>query len=224
MFLNKARLALAKLAPKDHSRYSIQGICVNQKHTVVTDGHIIVMVEHPSSPVQDKDFPQTPGLETYPVTGNVLVSTEAALAALKALPKKSTIPVIQNAALGTDGKIFVNTLDSVQSFQHYMGGQYPNYEQVIPKDKPKAEVCLNADLLISVAKYIAENGDDRIPAMRLTIYDGSTAVRIDSKTASGEPIMALIMPLRYEAKDYAKRPDQETKPKAEPKVETVVAA
>ena len=109
MLLNRSILNLAKLASKEASRYTLQAIAVEKDQAVVTDGHILVTVGN-TSPAADDSFPQVAGLEhkTFsegPMIENVLVSRETALAALKALPKKSTIPVLANAAMGKNGKL-----------------------------------------------------------------------------------------------------------------------
>jgi hypothetical protein len=87
MLLNKAELNLAKLASKESSRYALQGICVQPKHSIVTDGHILVAVTHSS--YSEANYPVTPGLEHKELAaGEVLISAESAAAAGDSLPRR----------------------------------------------------------------------------------------------------------------------------------------
>jgi len=216
MLLTKAELNLAKLASKEESRYSLRGIAVQPKETVVTNGHYLVTVQH--SGLSEENYPVTAGLEHKKlvdgkVSETVLVSSESALDAAKALNKKTSIPILATAALGTDKNLYVNNLDSVQSFKHSMEGKFPVWQSIVPTGKPKAEIVLNANYLELLAKFIRENSTGAIPVVRLTIYGDKTAIRLD--TPSGEQaIMALLMPVRYDNADYPKRPHELKKEKA----------
>jgi hypothetical protein len=220
MLLTKAELNLAKLASKGSSRYALQGICVQPKHTVVTDGHILVAVTHSSA--KDTDYPVTTGLEHKELAaGEVLISAESAAAAAKAIPKKG-VPICQNAAIGNDGRLYVNDLTNSVSYGSHMEGKFPNWDMVIPKGKPKAEIALNAELLESLLAYIRQNGD-KVPTVRLTVYDAQTAVRIDGKTADGQEVVALCMPMRMDKLTFAQRP-HEVKEAAKAEQEATTAA
>jgi hypothetical protein len=216
MLLSKATLGLAKLAPKEKSRnYSLQGICIERDRATVTDGTKLVSVTHGNQPL-DKNFPQTDGLEhkTFsvgPMEERVMLSRDAALSALKALPKRSKIPVLQMAALSTDATLFVNTLDRVQTFKGEMKGTFPNWRTVVPTGEVAAEVVLDARQLKAIAEYYIEHsefGGNGRP-MRLTIYKSKYApVRFDVRTHDGKEIMALLQPTQLESSQYPKRPDQ----------------
>jgi hypothetical protein len=89
-----------------------------------------------------------------------------------------------------------------------MEGRFPNWEIVIPKGKPKAEIALNAELLESLLAYIRQNGD-KVPTVRLTVYDAQTAIRLDAKTADGQDVVALCMPMRLDkVGPFAQRPHE----------------
>lgn len=215
MLLTKAELNLAKLASKEESRYALQGIAVQPTETVVTNGHYLVTVKHIG--LSEENYPLTAGLEhkklqNGPVSETVLVSTEAALGAVKALAKKTNIPVLATAALGTDQSLYVNNLDSVQSFKHKMEGKFPTWQTIVPTKKPKAEIVLDADYLALLAKFVSDNREGDLPLVRLTVYDDNTAIRFDSPKGN-QPIMALLMPVRYNPKDFPQRPHEVKKEK-----------
>ena len=205
MLLTRTELALAKFASKDASRLTLQSIAVEKDLTAVTDGNLLLTVAH-SKEHKDEDYPPTPGLEMAQVNGEpLLVDATAALAALKALPRKTTIPILAFAALGTDRKLVVNTLESIGAWQSTHTGQFPNWRVCMPTGEPKVEIYLDASLLASLAEFIAQHGDDRMPGVRLTIYDADRPVRMDARTAEGEDITAILMPIRGEATKYPVR-------------------
>lgn len=215
MLLTKAELNLAQLADDVTTRYTLAGIAIEPKSTVVTNGHYLVTVEH--GELSEENFPATPGLEHKKlengaaVSERVMVSRESALAASKALPRKSTIPILLNAALGKDNSLYVNSLHSVQSFKSENTGKFPEWSTIIPKEKPQAEIVLNAEYLEMLAKFIRENGNSQVTAVRLTLYGDTTSMRFDALTASGQHVMALLMPMRSDSASFAKRPHEAKK-------------
>jgi hypothetical protein len=226
MLLNKAVLSLAKLAPKEHSRYTLCGICVERECATVTNGHYLVSVSGPRA--LDSDYPQTTGLTHKvlaedPMAETVLLSRDGALAALKALPKRTTLPTLQNAAVGEDRKLYVNTLDNVSAFDHRLEGQFPNWRQLMPNGEPTAEIELDAYYLKALAEYMIEHAKQssaKQAPVRLTIYGADRAMRFDAAMEDGGAILAVLMPLRMGASHYAKRPDQQ-KAKADAKLAKV---
>src|ERR1039458_7750477 len=106
MLLNKATLGLAKLASKESSRYATGGIAIEKDCAIVTDGHIMVHLENPSGGQADEYFPVTEGNVIRVMDGTqVLVSADAALAALKTIPRKAPSPVLQTALLAEGDRL-----------------------------------------------------------------------------------------------------------------------
>lgn len=219
MLLNRAILALAKLAPDEESRYQCGCIEVRAEHSTVTDGHYLVNVASGELAHSEDSFPELAGAEHQKLASGaeraVLVSKTAALAALKAIRamgKRLTMPILGHAALLTDSKLACNSLDSVQTFNSAVSGSFPNWPRVIPQGKPHAEVAVSAEYLEKLAAYFREHGNERGAHLRITVYDVQTAVRFDGVTADGQNIMALLMPVRIETCSFAKRPDQIEQP------------
>jgi hypothetical protein len=215
MLLTKSELALAALASKDASRYTLQAIAVDKQETVVTNGHYLLAVEHTAQP--DSDFPAVDGAVPASPNGKpILLTAESATAALKALPKKTPIPTLDNALLAENGKLVTTDLTNTQTFAGHVEGTFPNWQMVVNQDKkPKAQVVLSAQYLKLIAAYLEKHGkgEDSTP-VRITVYDDSTAVRFDCRTEDGRNILAVLMPIRYNAEDFAALP---TKAKEEEK-------
>jgi len=200
MLLSKAELNLGNLAPKEESRYTLQSIAVEKDCTVTTNGHYLVTVTHGA--LADVDYPVTNGLEHVTVNGKPkLIHRDAAIAALKALPRKTTIPILGNAALGADGKLYVNDLENVQAFGKEVTGQFPNWQAVMPKpdDKPIVKIGLASGYLRLLADYIDKYGVDGPaggPTITMTVYAADKAIKMEAKTPDGQNITAVLMPVR----------------------------
>src|SRR5579863_6168391 len=213
MLLNRSVLNLAKLAAKEPYRRVLPAILIEKDRAVVCDKHVLVYVDN-SSPMADENFPIVPGLEhrTFSdgsTTESVLVSREAALGALKVLPKKSTIPVLTNAAMGKDGKLYTNDLENIVSFDHEIEGKFPNWRNVIPTGDPIAEIGFDARKMIELCKYFVENGNKGTRPVRLTIYAKDLPMRLDSYTTDSQDVTALLAPVRLDGNSkFAMRPGQ----------------
>jgi hypothetical protein len=200
MLLSKTELDLARLAPKKNEGYrsGLDMIAVEKEETVVTNGHYLVRVTHGER--SDVDYPVTPGLEHAQPNGKpILVSRDAALAAGKALPKKNTIAVLGNAALGKDGKVYVNDLENVSSFSSgEVSATFPNWKAVLPaKDKkPTCVFGVSAAYLRLLADFVEKHGEGRNPNITVTVYDPQSALTFQAKGTDGQDILAVLMPVR----------------------------
>lgn len=206
MLLNRSILGLAKLASKKQSRYTLQAIAVGKEQAVATDGHIMAVVQ--TKPMDDSAMPVIEGMapRTLADGEQVLVSAEAASAALKTIPKRSNLPILQNAAMGADGKLYTTDLENVSAFSHKVEGKFPDWKAVIPREAPVAEVSFDARKMIQLCDYIKQFSDAPC-AVRLTIYSTQTAIRLDARTADGADITCLLMPLLGKSK-FAARPQE----------------
>jgi hypothetical protein len=218
MLLNRTTLALAKLASTEESRYTLNAIHVEPEVAVVTNGHYLVAVTNPTPAPCIDNYPVTPGLEhKFVEEAGVLVSRDAALAALKALPgqkRHGNIPILQNAAMGADGKLYVNDLENVSAFKHEVEGRFPNWRMVMPKGEPVAEICMSAQYLVLLGQYLAAQGDVRCASIRLTLYGPHDPMRFDGNTPDGQKIMAILMPTK-DGKEFAARPHEVARLEAE---------
>jgi hypothetical protein len=122
-----------------------------------------------------------------------LLDTESAKAISKALPRKTTIPVLQYAAVRTtmvqktdennqtsdtdkvkSVQICVTDLERPQVFRpHVPEGQFPNYAAVIPDFEKDVvfEINVNPKLLGTICKAMADLQKEKAqPIMRLKFY------------------------------------------------------
>ena len=212
MLLNRANLAVVEAATKQESRYALNGILCDVDGTTATDGYMLCHVSPPPGSVA-ANFPTWPGAErpTEPIRRFVLPSDSAREIA-KALPKKSTIPILKTAMVCADtnvnGKaaIAVTDLEARRVFQpDKVDGQFPNWQAVIPKHNAESPatltIALDGDLLervIKVARALkAEAGDTRGPVrLEFSFSDAQSAAKIMAANSEGQELTAVVMPLR----------------------------
>jgi DNA polymerase III sliding clamp (beta) subunit (PCNA family) len=176
---------------------------VTDKETVVTDGYILCRVSHPKggATVKPETFPVVEGFAPGDEFKRVLLHAADAKEIARAIPKKTTIPVLKHAALSITGdkiQVAVTDLDTPRVFTpRSVTGQFPNWECVIPKQPPAFEITVDAHLLLQLARYAAEFCPGDAAPVRLQFQDADSAVRLDAcNNETGQGMTALLMPLR----------------------------
>ena len=205
MLLNKHNLAIADLASKDESRYTLTAIRVTPKWTATTNGHYLVTVTLPK--LKDSQFPRIDGFNpTNGTTPPFLLHRDDALAIGKSIPRKQSIPVLETAAIGAtaDGKIqvAVTDLDSPKlTVPRKMDGQFPNIDAVIPNgEKRTLRIGLDAAYLAKLAKSAlatCDNGRRHEVTICCDFIDAQSAVKMTATNPETEQEwMAVLMPKR----------------------------
>ena len=203
VLLNKHSLEIAKLAPKEESRYTLSAVNVTDGETMVTNGHYLIRVQHPN--VKIENYPNVPGDAEAVECKGLLMPTKTALELLKSLPKERSIPILNHAKVGKDaeGNLRAVTTDLATSKPMTckpITGQYPNVDAVMPREEPRFRIGVSADYLsklLAIAATYRYNssfvelefwGADR--AMRINAHDGET----------GQHFTAVLMPMRGDVK------------------------
>jgi len=107
---------------------------------VVTDGRILATVP---CEIEDDDMP----------VGEVVIPAEALKAARKAKVRGAEELGIEIGA----GRVFVSDENGQQSFRA-LGGEYPNYKNVLPEKGDGFSITLNADMLHRLADALGAEG------------------------------------------------------------------
>lgn len=169
--LNKANFIVTEFASKEESRYTLQAIQVRPEATVATNGHYLAWVS-----TDGQDPANFPVIEGFPGGDKYwkpfLLDVESAKQIAKALPKKTTIPVLQYAAVHVNGvtvespdgtktqdqdkgiqsvSLAVTDLERPQVFRPRVPeGTFPNFQAVIPDwEKDVAfEITVDARYLV----------------------------------------------------------------------------
>jgi len=200
MLVNRTVVAVTTFAESvpDRHRYGLTNICVDREKTVATNGHYLVAVSHSNQ--SDDAWPAEPAVDHMTFTNGerVLITRDAAIAAAKGLPKqkKNYLPILQHAALAKDGSLHTTDLENSQIFTGKPEGGFPNWQAVVPTEKPVAVIGFDARYVAEIAKFVAKYGNEQLPTIKLTIYGADRAARFDATSEDGQEIMALLMPIR----------------------------
>jgi predicted DNA-binding transcriptional regulator AlpA len=205
MLLNKHNLNIAALCSKEQSRFTLNALYVTPTATVETDGQQMVLVTLPPE-TKAETFPELPNSPKAVDDWKpfLLPASEAAVIS-KALPKKSTIPVLQCAAVTdeTDANghsaIAITDLEMARVFRTKKPeGNFPDYERVIPKSEAaEFQISLNAAILAKIMKQIESfQPDNRTPACTFSFSDAKSPVRIDATGGDNQQLTAVVMPMR----------------------------
>ena len=218
--ISRNTLKIAALATSDDtSRYTLNAVRVEPDgRCVATDGHILVIAKDGSA-TPDADFPVVPGLpeNVNGSAGAVHIPTGIISRLIKAMPTKSTLPILTMARIGAtpDGQAYAAATDleapTVAKIAE-LNGQFPQYERVMVKDGQRAHVIkltLSAEILATLAKMgqLAASHSKSLGAVTLEIPVGrcyrdkgtaniNSAVRFTTGTPSSVLVEGAIMPCR----------------------------
>jgi hypothetical protein len=209
--LNVHNLNIAALASSEEIRFTLNGILVAPDRTVVTDGHCLVQVTTPTNNGDVSNFPQVPGMgEVTDKFKPFIMPRAAALALAKAIPRKSTIPVLCHAAVAASSTTEIVTMGCTDLEKATVlpirpcAGNFPDVSRVMPKpDDAIFAIILNLSLLTHVLSVITKMhpassaSSPGFPAATFRFYGHDRQVRIDfSNSDTGQDITAIVMPCR----------------------------
>lgn len=180
--LNRANFIVTEFASKEETRYTMQAVHTMQAvrvesgATIATNGHYLAWISTDTS-ADPASFPVVEGFEGgQKEFAPFLLDVESAKQIAKALPKKTTIPVLQYAAVHVNGVTVqdgnnppyedaskgiksVSLAVRPQVFRPRVPeGQFPQYQAVIPDwEKDVAfEITVDAKYLATIAKAFAK--------------------------------------------------------------------
>ncbi len=209
--LNKHNLSITQFATRDEGRYSLACILVTPEATIATNGFTLARVTTPKLDV--KSFPVTPGVKPSTTFRPFNLPLDAADTIRKAIPKKTTIPILGNVMIdgkATDAKpddgtldcavLAVNDLENPQVFRpRKEEGKFPAWEKVVPERKgAKAVFTLDARYLAKLAAWVAKFADPRSPQLCIRYYGELDGIRFDAHSPDGQEFVGVIMPMRGE--------------------------
>jgi hypothetical protein len=205
MLLNRHNLNIAKLASKVRSRFTLDAIRITPNETVVTDGHCLMTVSTVQLPAST--FPDTAnGLTPVDDWKPFNLSAKNALKALGNLPKRSTLPVLECAAITINGdtnnpQVITNDLENTASYHCEESASFPDWERVMPKREDMPFVIgLDARLLRALLDQfisLSESSAKTKVPVTFRFKNGNSAVLMESHN-SEQKMVGVLMPFRIE--------------------------
>ena len=197
MLLDKISLAASEATESNGGRPVLGCIKVTKDKTTGTDGNILIEIATQDS--QDDEFPLTGNLTPLVLGDNdsLLISSKDAAKISKTIPKRSPLPILENAQVCQgNGSLPVITTDLESPTVHQIKpgeGTFPNTDLVWPKGTPKVEIGIDLKLLSKLVHCLQSAG---VEIAKLSIYDALTPIKVDSVRPGDRKVSGLIMPCR----------------------------
>lgn len=196
---------LSAFCSKDEKRQILQGIHVNGC-TEACDGRILIRV--PFVPIPADEFPPV-STASNDRKDCIIPAKQLTEALSKA--KGMTLPVLNTVRLSTRpgegtaplrAQLVTTDLDNQRMIEaKTIDGNYPNTEQVIPKDEPKLSICLSSTYLRKIADYaekhgVDKHGDNQGCPIRIDLVDELSPARFTIPLHDGRQAKIVLMPMR----------------------------
>lgn len=176
--LNRHNLSVAEFAAKEENTCS-QDVRFTPSETMATNGHYLVRVSNvPDETIQtnDRSF-SIPATSFKPI-------------------KIKNGDGIELSSNGTGSSWNLTTGASTFHLEE-SSRQWPNVDMIMPKDEPKISFGCSADYLAKLAKaFSAFQSDKDFPTIKVSVWDGSRAIRLEATNTQGQTMTALLMPAR----------------------------
>ncbi len=145
----------------DETRYNLNGVYVEARGSsvrmVATDGHRLCMIE------------RSLGGELY-LSKGVIIPRKGLAEMRRLLAEKP-----DTVAIGFNATNAVFKTEGLHLVMRLIDGQFPDYEQVIPKEG-KHPVTVGREAFLSILKRVSLVSPDRAPAVRLEFAKGAITV------------------------------------------------
>jgi DNA polymerase III sliding clamp (beta) subunit (PCNA family) len=191
--------AIERFFSTDETRPIFTGVHVTDTYIEATDSYRLARIDLDGA--APEDFPRINDADPLPVSaiaGTVLAG-KAFIAALKAIPKRRTIPILHHAAIvgTTDGTVTLATtdLDTASSVAiRTIDETYPDTARLMPRDDDMtAQIALNPSFLKDLAAAFETFADYSEP-VTLTLYGSRKPLKATMRDGDGRTMTALLMP------------------------------
>ena len=185
MIFNAINLSVAKIASKSNSsRPELKGILIKRDCTVATDSFRLLEVSTPKDKKPEDYKNAMRGMKPVIINAEYLkknIKLKDDTIAIKHIDNNK-IEVLQTV----DGQVLPKFLPRIE-------GQFPEYEGIFPKEKPKAEVKLNAQLLAELLEVMAKM--NTTGEVKIKIYGEGQPLVIEGGSQN-QPARAMLMGLK----------------------------
>ena len=199
--LNKNNLIIKNFCAKGGIRPELNGIFIEPKRTTATDSFILMSVSKPKANITD--YPKVPDkptpLENFKPF--ILPATDAEII-LKTLPKKPTLPILENAVIYKTtpemAEIGITDLQSNQTITpRVIQGEYPAYQDIMVERGSFTEIKVNPELLQKISKFFTQFLDkETFKGLIMKVpKEPDKPIRFYAKK-DGQTAEALLMPLK----------------------------
>ncbi len=225
---NWLSMQVARFCGESDRHYHLASVCFNGRKTVATDGRQLVVIDAPDVqdlPVSRKIRIRKHGPEVHSVakalqkTSRRADSNDGQAFMLLAPTVRRLARDLKKRKRGEDHYCLVDSRKAMAKTQrksvsciigqddglsisalHAVDGHYPNYNKVIPQEKPAVVIELNPEYMERICKLMkdvcAYGGGSHYPSMRLSVYGPDDSLKIEAKNEdTGQKALAVLMPI-----------------------------
>jgi hypothetical protein len=198
--------SLVRLAARDqHSRFgATTGVRLSATaegyRAEATNGRVLGIVTG-AEPADPQEYPEVPALQSAP-TGESqgTIPADVWSRAFKAIPRKTARPILGNlvAVLGKDQATLVSTdLENVNVLTpRLVEGRWPDTTKIVPKDKPRLTINVDAKLLIDLLQVAsAFSSEEHNHKVTMEFYDPSRPFVVRTCSEEGQEFTGMAVPL-----------------------------
>lgn len=183
MLYNQLNLDVGKIASKSEIKPEFACVYFTKQKTVATDSYRLLEVTVPED-CDAEDFPNALTELPEDIPGFLVPAKN--LATIK-LPKNKKLQILNNLAIRSITKntveLLTNNLETANTTCiNTVDGQYPDYEKIIPKDTPLAEVTVNANLLAELLEVMAKTNE--LHEVTIKLYGKNKPILLEASNDS----------------------------------------
>lgn len=194
---------ITMFASNDGARYAISGVHYHpvKKFMEATNGRILIRV--PVVEEFNNEFPPVKGAGVG-LPEECQIPPAALKKALANIPTKHNLPILECARLDTvknehgviKATITATDLDDEQAVtSKSIDAQYPNTEQVVPKDPPKFKICLAPKYVKLIAEYAVKHATET-SGIVMEFTDELSPMCFHIDIGNGQKASGVLMPMR----------------------------
>jgi DNA polymerase III sliding clamp (beta) subunit (PCNA family) len=192
---------------KDNSREELKGVLFSKDKTVATDSYTLIKIKNlPEMTEQCKEAPSCVKVAGSVLKKGYIIPANAVKKALTNVNEinNSDLPILSNVFLSNhtnakSSELVSTNLEKMDKVEvKNIGGEYPDFNKVIPTGKAKARVVLDITKLKKVVDTIAKMdcGETINNPVTLEFFGEEKPFVIKRDNRNLQKITGLIMPIR----------------------------
>ena len=199
VLIDRAQAGLSVFTQDDAGRYSLNFIHVTKDYVESTNGHVLARLNHDG--FTSDDFPVVDGQAT--AGADLLIDPDALTKAIKAAPKRSTLPILEtvHAGVNSAGETVLTTtdLDNPTVIKSRTAEvTFPDCDKVIPEKAP-ITIAFSAKYLGQIAAWAQRHGKlGKDTPIRFHVEDKDKAARLQVELQDSRDCTFVLMPIRVE--------------------------
>ena len=199
--LSKAVAAALMFVSRDQTRPVLRSVLVTPTQVFATDSYRAVCITSGEEGLTSLDFPNSERRELGIPEEGVMIDGQALKLALKRLPSRAMLPILNRIAIAIDGanvQLITDDLDvQITTTARRCEGLFPDFEKIMTHEEG-AEIhgiAVNPHFLKQVAEAAIKFGCGNSP-IGIEFTDRMKPIHFYAKNDNQDKFHAIVMPVR----------------------------